>query len=62
MFKCISYTLKFVSQIIRKSCEYNFVTFQKKKVAEFFLPKIEYFPKKDSYEIFLLKKESHRVV
>jgi hypothetical protein len=43
---CISYTLKFVLQVIRNCCEYNLVTFQKKKKVVIFLPKIEYFPKK----------------
>jgi hypothetical protein len=37
---CISYALKFVPEVIYKSCEYNIITLQKKKKAtEFFCQK-----------------------
>jgi hypothetical protein len=36
---CISYALKFVPEVIYKSCEYNIITLQKRKVTELFCQK-----------------------
>lgn len=53
----ISYTLKFVPEVMRKSYEYDVVTFQKNKVVkQFFLPKIENSRKRKVAENFFAKK------
>jgi hypothetical protein len=49
--------LTYVRQVIRESCEYNFVTFEKKgKVAEKILPKMGNFLKKGKLQNFFSKK------
>jgi len=47
--------LKFIKKVVGKSYEYNFVAL--KKVIDFFLPKIENFPKKKSYGFFFTKNK-----
>lgn len=57
---CISYALKFVPEVIYKSCEYNIITLQKKESYGILLPKIENFSKKECCGNFFLPKMESR--
>jgi hypothetical protein len=57
---CISYMYKsykkFFPQVIRKSYAYSFVTFQKRKVVDFFCQKWKIFQKRKAVEVFFCQK------